>query len=141
MFQVWAGEGPLTLTSSPRLRAHLAPTPASARRRRGPPLAWGTEGPLDVLSAAEMARTSPSGTVPGVLRAVPEPSALSILDTEMRTRWWPQARFCRKRQCECLPGSWGELVPPAKSPRAGLFPHELSPGMRTQGDLVTTSCF
>lgn len=43
-------------------------TPAScAPRRRGPPLAWGPEGPLDFLNAAETARTSLSRTVPGPL--------------------------------------------------------------------------
>lgn len=43
-------------------------TPAScAPRRRGPLLAWGPEGPLDFLNAAETARTSLSRTVPGPL--------------------------------------------------------------------------
>lgn len=46
---------------------HRVTSASCAPRRRGPPLAWGPEGPLDFLNAAETARTSLSRTVPGPL--------------------------------------------------------------------------
>lgn len=129
--QVWAGEAPLT--ASPRRRAHLG---GVGRPSPGGPGAVGfpkrsRNGPHVTLADGSRA----SGH--GALRAVPE---LSILDSAERSRWWPEARFYRKRRCER-----GRLVgsasPSPTPPRAGSCPRELSPGTPSWGDVVTWSCF